>query len=341
MELLTNTFCAGADQRQAEIRIPSIRGQVRWWFRALGGSPEEEREIFGGVHGDKPTASKVRFRLAHPVVSRCAKNLKDFGYSIEHPQAYLLWPLRPTAQDDRKRGVLPPNTRFDLMVQHSGLSKESHGRFESALFAWMMLGSLGTRSRRGYGSVWPAKDSQFPFCLDSREKVTRALDNILGKFPQACLLAITLGQARLRAEDALNQMGKWLKEFRAGSKRSVKTPSRWGRNDHDNATGEGEILYRPVLGLPLAQRYKSGKLKKTTLKDGTDRWASPVHLKVIRCESQYYAAAVFFPEMAMPNGTRLKVFGKNGMSFKQANRGLFEAMMKPPPGGEVFCKVGS
>ncbi len=50
IELLTPCFCAGADQTKAEIRAPSIRGQLRWWFRALGGTPQGEKEVFGGVH---------------------------------------------------------------------------------------------------------------------------------------------------------------------------------------------------------------------------------------------------------------------------------------------------
>ena len=38
---------AGADQKKAEMRVPSIRGQLRWWFRALGFGDEEL--VFGGV----------------------------------------------------------------------------------------------------------------------------------------------------------------------------------------------------------------------------------------------------------------------------------------------------
>ena len=48
VELITPCFCAGADQTTAEIRAPSIRGELRWWFRVLGGTPEQERAVFGG-----------------------------------------------------------------------------------------------------------------------------------------------------------------------------------------------------------------------------------------------------------------------------------------------------
>lgn len=51
LEFLMPCFCAGADQARAEIRAPAIRGQLRWWFRALGGSAADERTVFGGVAG--------------------------------------------------------------------------------------------------------------------------------------------------------------------------------------------------------------------------------------------------------------------------------------------------
>ena len=37
-KLITPAFCGGAiPETQAESRAPSIRGQLRWWFRVLGG----------------------------------------------------------------------------------------------------------------------------------------------------------------------------------------------------------------------------------------------------------------------------------------------------------------
>src|SRR5690606_30327286 len=61
LEFIMPCFCAGADQAKAEIRAPSIRGQLRWWFRALAGTRDEENQVFGGVHGGT-TASAVIIR---------------------------------------------------------------------------------------------------------------------------------------------------------------------------------------------------------------------------------------------------------------------------------------
>ena len=42
-ELLTPAILAGADQQSAEMRIPSIRGALRWWTRLIAGKEEEKR----------------------------------------------------------------------------------------------------------------------------------------------------------------------------------------------------------------------------------------------------------------------------------------------------------
>ena len=62
-ECITPCFCAGADQGLAEIRPSAIRGALRWWFRALGGTPEQEIETFGG--GPKVIASPLQIRVAN------------------------------------------------------------------------------------------------------------------------------------------------------------------------------------------------------------------------------------------------------------------------------------
>ncbi len=45
-DLLTRLFAAGAEpQRDAEIRAPEIRAQLRWWFRILGGFKNDSRPV--------------------------------------------------------------------------------------------------------------------------------------------------------------------------------------------------------------------------------------------------------------------------------------------------------
>lgn len=63
VELVTPCISSGVDQSVAEFRAPSIRGELRSWFRWLGGSRDEEQAVFGGVHGEAPSASQVIVRV--------------------------------------------------------------------------------------------------------------------------------------------------------------------------------------------------------------------------------------------------------------------------------------
>ena len=48
IRIITPGFVGGASQ-QAELRVPSLRGHVRWWFRALGADRLMEKNVFGGI----------------------------------------------------------------------------------------------------------------------------------------------------------------------------------------------------------------------------------------------------------------------------------------------------
>jgi len=62
LTFITPCFFAGANQAVAELRTSAIRGQLRWWFRALGGAPEQECAVFGATAGDNGRASAVQVR---------------------------------------------------------------------------------------------------------------------------------------------------------------------------------------------------------------------------------------------------------------------------------------
>ena len=73
--VVTPLFCAGADPNRAELRLPSFKGALRFWWRALawsrcGGDLEgirrQEDALFGSASGGQ---SRLIMRLApssHP-----------------------------------------------------------------------------------------------------------------------------------------------------------------------------------------------------------------------------------------------------------------------------------
>lgn len=164
IELLTPTFCRGAYQDTPEIRVPSIRGMTRWWFRALGGTPDEEKGVFGGMKrfGEalrgKVSASQLVFRVSDLHVSRA----KPDPFTLPHKQGGQASPQAAFAPGGQFR--LEVFSRFDE------LPATLNAKAVSALDVWTLLGAFGLRSNRAGGSVWPlgADAPQTPYELRER-----------------------------------------------------------------------------------------------------------------------------------------------------------------------------
>ncbi|MGO9245592.1 MAG: type III-B CRISPR module RAMP protein Cmr1 [Verrucomicrobiia bacterium] len=143
IQLLTPCFCRGAYRDQPEIRVPSIRGMVRWWFRSLGGTPEQEKVLFGGVHGGA-VASRLVFRVSNIAVHKASPD----PATLPHKSGGQASP----------QAALAAGGGFHLAVTSrlNQLPPELVRRVENALEVWSLLGALGLRANRAAGSVWPS-----------------------------------------------------------------------------------------------------------------------------------------------------------------------------------------
>ncbi len=176
LELITPCFCAGADQAKAEIRAASIRGQLRWWFRVLGGTPEAEASIFGAAAGDEGTASQMQVRVTNFIHGPV---WQPPGFSPNDSEAYVWHFARESGKPSgagrnvagprwSKDGAIAPDSTFDLQILSRARLPE---RFHQAVNAFLVLGSLGLRSTRGLGSFHCA---QAPQLADIRATLEKA-----------------------------------------------------------------------------------------------------------------------------------------------------------------------
>jgi CRISPR type III-B/RAMP module RAMP protein Cmr1 len=161
LELITPCFCAGADPAQAEIRAPSIRGQLRWWFRVLGGSAAEEAVVFGSAAGDEGVGSSLRIAITDfkrgpswtpPTIDQnTAQNYTWHFASVSGKPANAgRSALGPRWQ---KNGALPPQSSFKLIVTHiRPIQAQLLQKFTLALDSFLAFGTLGLRSTRGLGA---------------------------------------------------------------------------------------------------------------------------------------------------------------------------------------------
>ena len=262
MELITPCFCSGADQTKAEIRAPSIRGELRWWFRALGGSQKDEQEIFGGIarESGKSSALVVRVSDVHPAA---AVKLPERVNNQPDDPFYLLHFAKASGEGIRYQpdGYFSPGTRFRLTL----LARRTVDGLDCAQGAFRRLGAIGLRSTRACGAF------HVPEKLESFGKFKEWAESL----PESIQLAWAApnGQPKFCSDwkSAFNAEAKILKAFRGdgySAGRSGNDPSPFGRSKPRQSSAirlrpvqleEGilpVVIYVPgVLGADCQNRY--------------------------------------------------------------------------------------
>ncbi len=162
LEAVTPLWRGGAS-KQAELRPPSLRGYMRYWFRALAGGllGAELKNVWeaeGAVFGSTIRASSVVVRLfGSPRTS-----VTVVGDVEQLPGlAYMFWSVL-----QQKRDAILPGERFRLRlnsrpfpfapVEVAGRTVGMAESFElAAASLWLLvrLGGAGARSRRGAGTM--------------------------------------------------------------------------------------------------------------------------------------------------------------------------------------------
>lgn len=222
LEFLTPCFCAGADQAVAEVRAPSIRGKLRWWFRVLGGSAAQEGEVFGFIRRDEGCSSPLVVRVREDAIQKQWQPLQFSGVSNT---GYLLY-FAKAARDGRRwvaGGALPVGSCFELQILwRRNPDPAAKELFDLALDSFLMLGSLGLRSTRGLG------------CFSCREKPYSETEwmHLLGRI-KAKVPGFLAGLASFAGSQAmiLDALGAQLRGLRQGYSA--------GRPGHSNPTPLG------------------------------------------------------------------------------------------------------
>lgn len=166
--VVTPMFLSGTNQESVELRAASLRGVMRYWYRAVLGAQglldlptlkQRESAIFGNTDAGSPVSVRI-VPVTFPSASiRNPENLKDWKGTDKHgtPTKYLWYSTR---LGDNCRVYLEPGTTFHIVF--TAIAKGDSERTSKARIAfaetikafWLVvhLGSLGTRARRAAGS---------------------------------------------------------------------------------------------------------------------------------------------------------------------------------------------
>jgi CRISPR type III-B/RAMP module RAMP protein Cmr1 len=165
-ETLTPLIVAGTDVRDSDVvreglRVPELRGQMRYFFRALlgsaAGSIDELRRIEGRVFGD--TKQRSSFSVVSAQTAQCAA---DVAFLRMNDRGSLS--TSGGVVDAPKRNAIPPQTVFTLTLMAAREPQLEMG----LLSLWLVgtLGGVGARTRRGFGSIaFGAGDGYTSACI--------------------------------------------------------------------------------------------------------------------------------------------------------------------------------
>lgn len=191
LTFITPLFSKGAYEDKPEIRASSIRGQLRWWFRALGGSSSDESRIFGAISSKQANRAQT---LASKVVVRVSdiEGKPDFFPTLPHKYGGASAP---------KYAFSPSTSCFVHVLERlGGLNSNERKLFDKALQAWLLLGSLGLRSTRAGGNFnWESVSTDIFSPPINSSDYNETISGLLNGTP---IKARLLLQSYTNAEDA-------------------------------------------------------------------------------------------------------------------------------------------
>jgi len=334
LEVITPCFCGGAEPAQrAEIRPASIRGQLRWWFRVLGGFKalpnqsveQQEAMIFGSTAGDEGQAGMLTCRVKSTSTSASYPEP-----AMQSPEGYFLFPLR-----NIPRHQIPPGQRFELHFMWRGAPHLIEDLTALAI-VFGNLGSLGFRSRRAMGAL----TLQNP---KSDLATALARFNFAHQAIQVCKLQGPCNDS----SRAISNLANWLKSWRTHGRSQDLRPGnvqgfppentgfQYAKNDHDIGYNTAETAqkaaFRPALGLPIIQRNKQGTNQWNERQNASGRFASPVILRPHKdAQGSWQALVIFVNSKKWPESKQVYLKRPHGQEARKVSLDLYNAMKADP-----------
>lgn len=349
VQLVTPMFGGGVVAREIDethpIRETSIRGQLQFWWRATAGAkydnPKKLHEAQSKIWGSTNLKSKIRIHVEQP------NNKKTISYEDItqkfQPLKYALFPFARNNQSEQAHGVKQGLT-FSLKIQSvaNELTPSQWQEVQIAIKAWINFGGLGSRTRRGCGSLYSKSYSFTETKLAQIWINNNGSDKILdwptiskrsyclpksGETIAAWADSISLMQYFRQGSDFARNLGNKGDNHPGRSRFPEPDTIRRLTNRHDPRHQPSDKMPkgfpRAEFGLPIIFQFKDKRTdpEETTLipdMDVAERFASPLILKPIACSE-----TEAFPAIIMLNGKRVqscRLMLKNKQDIQNSKR---------------------
>lgn len=245
-EVITPMFLGGADGKSAELRAPSIKGALRFWWRAMNGHlplkelHEREAEIFGGG-GDNGRRSQVIIRVENSNLKFSKENFpnlsgihlfpvpnKTFKMNILE---YLAYGTHEPVKGQRVnfiREYIYPNQKFNIsFIVPSNIKDELINSFHFLSF----FNGLGARSRNGFGCLHIKIDE-----TQIRSIISKIKENFIPELPSYTAFSKNFKIWKVKQpfptwDKALAELGTIYKDCRT----NLETPHKFSKRQYISA----------------------------------------------------------------------------------------------------------
>lgn len=389
VEFVTPCFLGGARPggdrpEEAGWRGASVRGQLRWWLRAVAGGAfagdlGEVRALETRLFGSTAASSALQVRAlgapgflpvgAQPVWGDALKDRqlalrwglrennpewRDALARLEmvpvNPLVYLGYGVLRSLTREEARELPPPHqpsghcrlTRSCIAPDQKAMLQLTWRRplagasdrelWEATLWCWLNLGGIGSRSRRGFGSLRELPSgraaghnasTRADFVSQAREKLEKlgrktAADGEpeWSHFSDRSRIFVAVEPSR-SWDEALVRAGGWLIAFRRryGYPKDGRTLAATPLADRDYVWAGFKqprkmppdgVPDRAGFGLPLPFGKKLDQVVASGDVGDVGRRASPLLLHVARLDEGFFPVFTHLPARLAPDGSRIR-----------------------------------
>lgn len=325
-EVITPMFLSGADGQTPDLRPPSIKGAMRFWWRALNGHlvkkvngkwdyselKKKEAEIFGGTDY-RSSFDLIIAEEEKKIIT--GKDLKNDFSQKRYKKEGLVYFFYVILNQQKNREGYNVGTRFDVTI--SSYSVKVLEEISRVFYVLSKLGSLGSRSRRGAGAFMiNGIDDIYHILLnniqdifskqESFEKHISILKNNKKKYSDLEYSSLINADIYISKnefsewKDALDEIGRIMKKERSAiPNKDIK------RRRYTIRTLDQKAAY----GLPIRVRNDNELNFKN--KEKTGRRSSPLYISVIKENENYRWVLTHFKGKFMPNDFEIYFKSKN------------------------------
>ncbi len=344
LEIITPMFMGSSNPNEAELRAPSIKGVMRYFYRATMAEEvrllrQKEFNLFGGVlESNAAIRAKVSIGVKPDSLNINTKNIKEeyklsWHYDKDRKElkgdyegiGYLFYSV-VSGKSLENMKFIKTKGKFSLLFYGE---PNSIDQYLATLWISVHFGGFGKRSRRGAGNVTfltqPDLNNDLEFVIkgDSSEEIMGWLINnfqkarsILGARPaeNPDLPYSNLNKAKIVIsrngfndwQEALNDIGIKYMDFRTKNK--------------------DKIYEMAAFGIPIV--HHSFNITATGIK----RRSSPLIFKILKSGDNYYWMVVKLSGKFLPDLEDIKVIKEEKEEKKKGSRDNYKTEHKNEDG---------